>query len=71
MAMSRVRVVTPVLHSVPEAMEILGLSRTQIYELIRSRRLVTVTQGRRRLVPVVSIEEYVALLLRESRGDAA
>jgi hypothetical protein len=48
---------------------VVGLSRTQIYELIRSRRLVTVTQGRRRLVPADSISEYVQLLLRESGGD--
>lgn len=67
---------TRVLYDVPEAMELLSLSRTQIYELIRSRRLVTVTQGRRRLVPATSITQYVALLLRESesgrdRGYAA
>ena len=60
-----------VLYNVVESMELLSLSRTQIYELIRSGRLMTVTQGRRRLVPASAIEEYVALLLRESRGDAA
>ena len=65
------RVMTPVraLYDVPEAMALLSLSRTQIYELIRSRRLVTVTQGRRRLVPADSISEYVQLLLREAGGD--
>jgi excisionase family DNA binding protein len=57
------------LYDVPEAMTLLSLSRTQIYELIRSRRLVTVTQGRRRLVPADSISEYVQLLLREAGGD--
>src|SRR4029450_8067872 len=57
------------LYDVPEAMALLNLSRTQIYELIRSRRLVTVTQGRRRLVPADSISEYVQLLLREAGGD--
>ena len=57
------------LYDVPEAMALLSLSRTQIYELIRSRRLVTVTQGRRRLVPADSISEYVQLLLREAGGD--
>jgi excisionase family DNA binding protein len=65
---------TRVLYDVQEAMALLNLSRTQVYELIRSRRLVTVTQGRRRLVPAASIAEYVALLLRESesgRGHAA
>ena len=57
------------LYDVPEAMALLSLSRTQIYELIRTRRLVTVTQGRRRLVPADSISEYVQLLLREAGGD--
>ena len=57
-----------VLYDVQEAMALLSLSRTQVYELIRSRRLVTVTQGRRRLVPASSITEYVGLLLRESEG---
>ena len=58
------------LYDVPEAMALLSLSRTQIYELIRSERLVTVTQGRRRLVPAGSITDYVQLLLREA-GEAA
>jgi excisionase family DNA binding protein len=58
-----------VLYSVPEAMALLNLSRTQIYELIRTSRLVTVTQGRRRLVPADSIADYVQLLLAE-RGAA-
>ena len=56
-------------------MALLNLSRTQIYELIRTSRLVTVTQGRRRLVPADSITGYVQLLLAECRagghGDAA
>ena len=56
-------------YDVPEAMALLSLSRTQIYELIRSRRLLTVTQGRRRLVPADSISEYVQLLLREAGDD--
>lgn len=64
-----VRRVNPVLFSVPEAMEMLGMSRTVIYELIRSDRLVTVTQGRRRLVPASAIADYVALLLVEARSD--
>ena len=56
------------LYSVPEAMALLNLSRTQIYELIRTSRLVTVTQGRRRLVPAGSITDYVQLLLEEYRA---
>jgi len=50
-------------------MALLNLSRTQIYELIRTSRLVTVTQGRRKLVPADSITEYVQLLLAERGGS--
>jgi excisionase family DNA binding protein len=56
------------LYSVPEAMALLNLSRTQIYELVRTSRLVTVTEGRRRLVPAESITDYVQLLLEEGRA---
>ena len=59
------------LYSVPEAMALLNLSRTQIYELIRTSRLVTVTQGRRRLVPADSITDYIQLLLAERGGQRA
>jgi excisionase family DNA binding protein len=57
------------LYDVPETMALLSLSRTQLYELIRSRRLATVTVGRRRLVPATAIEEYVAELVRKAGGD--
>ena len=54
------------LYRVPEAMRILSLSRTVIYELIRSGRLRSVTQGRARLIPASAIAEYVALLESEA-----
>lgn len=59
------------LYRVPEVMVILSLSRTVIYELIRSERLRTVRQGRLRLIPAAAVAEYVALLERESRRGAA
>lgn len=60
-----------VLYRVPEAMELLSMSRTVIYEQIRAGRLRTVHQGRARLVPASAIADYVALLERESTGRAA
>lgn len=53
-------------YDVTEAMALLNLSRSQIYELIRSDRLLTVTVGRRRLVPAEAIKFYVALLVSEA-----
>jgi excisionase family DNA binding protein len=54
------------LYRIPEAMELLSMSRTVIYEEIRAGRLKTVTQGRSRLVPASAIADYVDLLLSEA-----
>ena len=60
MAVSKVRATVPaVLYGVDEAAEALRLSRSLLYELIRSGRLRTVKAGRRRLVPVAALDEYV------------
>jgi len=56
------------LYRVPEAMAVLSLSRSVIYEMIRSGRLRSVTQGRARLIPATAIAEYVALLEAEARA---
>src|SRR5215203_3673089 len=63
-----------VLYRVEEAVILLGLSRSQLYELIRSGRLQTVTEGRVRLIPAAAIDAYVSLLTVEARaagGDDA
>jgi excisionase family DNA binding protein len=54
------------LYSVVEAMTLLSLSRTTIYEEFRAGRLESVHRGRTRLVPAVAIADYVALLRREA-----
>lgn len=54
--------VVVLMYSVEEAALALGLSRSRIYELIRSRQLRTVKQGRRRLVSIAAIEDYIAAL---------
>ena len=55
------------LYKVTEAMIMLSMSRSVIYEQIRAGRLRSVTQGRSRLIPASAIGEYIALLERESR----
>lgn len=56
------RGIPAILYRVDEAAEALRLSRSVIYELIRSGQLRTVKVGRRRLVPVCALEEYVRAL---------
>jgi excisionase family DNA binding protein len=56
------------LYRVRDAMAVLSLSRSVIYEQIRSGRLRSVTQGRSRLIPASAIAEYVALLESEARA---
>lgn len=53
------------LYRVADAMVVLSLSRSVIYEQIRSGRLRSVTQGRARLIPASAITDYIALLERE------
>jgi excisionase family DNA binding protein len=62
---------TKALYRVSEAMAILSLSRTVIYELMRSGRLRSVKEGAARLIPARAIVEYVALLEDESMRRAA
>ncbi|OZM79935.1 helix-turn-helix domain-containing protein [Pseudonocardia sp. MH-G8] len=57
------------LYRIPEAMQLLSLSRTVIYEQIRAGRLRSVRQGRARLIPADAIADYVALLITESGHD--
>ena len=59
-----------VLCRVEEAVVLLGLSGSQLYELIRSGRLQTVTEGRVRLIPAAAIDAYVSLLTIEAEADA-
>ncbi len=54
------------LYRVVDAMVVLSMSRSVIYEQIRSGRLRSVTQGRARLIPASAIADYIALLERES-----
>jgi excisionase family DNA binding protein len=54
------------LYRVTEAMELLSLGRSAIYEQLRSGRLPSVKEGRTRLVPAWAIARYVSLLTSEA-----
>ena len=54
------------LYKVPDAMRVLNLSRTVVFELLRTGRLRSVKQGRTRLIPASAIQDYIALLEREA-----
>ncbi len=56
------------LYRVTEAMALLSLSRSVLYEELRCGRLRSVHVGRTRLIPATAITEYVALLEREAAG---
>ena len=59
------------LYSVSDAMRMLRLSRTVIYELIRSGRLRSVKEGRARRITAAAIRDYITLLETEAQTEGA
>ncbi|MGW0980291.1 helix-turn-helix domain-containing protein [Streptomyces xiamenensis] len=59
-------ILEPALYRVPDAVRVLNLSRTVVYDLIRTGRLRTVCEGRARRIPASAIRDYVALLEKEA-----
>ncbi len=57
------------LYRVTDAMRLLSLSRSVIYEQIRAGRLRTVRQGRTRLIPASAIDDYISLLEQEAKAS--
>ncbi|MBA0127310.1 helix-turn-helix domain-containing protein [Haloechinothrix sp. YIM 98757] len=57
------------LYRISEAMRLLSMSRSVIYEQIRSGRLRSVKQGRTRLVPAQAIHDYIQLLIHETEDN--
>lgn len=66
MSSANVTELTKYLYKVPEAMALLSMSRSVIYEQMRAGRLRFVKQGRATLVSEAAIRDYVALLEREA-----
>ena len=59
----------PALYKVADAVHVLRLSRSEIYEQIRAGRLRIVKQGRATLITAAAIADYIALL--EAEAEAA
>ncbi len=56
------------LYRIKDAMVILSMGRSVLYEQIRSGRLRSVTQGRTRLIPASAIADYIKLLEQEANA---
>ncbi|MDG9686829.1 helix-turn-helix domain-containing protein [Streptomyces sp. DH18] len=50
---------TAELLTVPEVMARLKLGRSTVYDLIRSRRLVSITIGRARRIPADAVRDFI------------
>jgi excisionase family DNA binding protein len=54
------------LYRVCQAGEVLSLSRSVVFDLMRMGRLRSVKEGRTRLIPLSALRDYVELLEREA-----
>ncbi|MER7539569.1 helix-turn-helix domain-containing protein [Streptomyces sp. NPDC097704] len=57
---------TAELLTVPEVMARLKLGRSTVYDLIRSRRLVSLTIGRARRVPADAVRDFIDNQIEEA-----
>ncbi|MFD7945161.1 helix-turn-helix domain-containing protein [Streptomyces sp. NPDC059744] len=58
--------VTAELLTVPEVMARLKLGRSTVYDLIRSRRLTSITIGRSRRVPADAVREFITCEIKKA-----
>lgn len=58
-------------YTVDEAVGATGLSRSRLYHAIAHRELATFKAGRRRMVSLKALQEYIGRLERESTKGAA
>jgi excisionase family DNA binding protein len=52
--------------TVPEVMARLKLSRSTVYDLIRTRRIASITIGRSRRIPALALTAYIHHHLEEA-----
>jgi excisionase family DNA binding protein len=58
------------LHQVSEAVELTGIGRSKLYELMGSGELESVKCGKRRLIPAEALMAFVERLRAEQRQPA-
>ncbi|CAN3980479.1 helix-turn-helix domain-containing protein [Kitasatospora purpeofusca] len=56
----------PEVLTVPEVMTALRMSRSKVYDLIRSKKLGTITEGRSRRIPVECLAAYIRTKMEEN-----
>ena len=52
--------------TIPEAAQVLGVSRSILYQLVQAGEVATIKIGRSRRVPIVALEQYVSARLTPS-----
>lgn len=57
-----------VLYTVPDVVRVLNLSRSVVFELLRTGRLRSVKEGRSRRIPASAVRDYLALLEQEAHA---
>ena len=62
---------TKPVYELGEGFDLLGIGRAHGYKEIKAGRLQIIKNGRRTLIPAHAIDEYIALLEKETEGRAA
>ncbi|WP_405365580.1 helix-turn-helix domain-containing protein [Kitasatospora sp. NBC_00039] len=58
--------IPPVALEVPEVMEALRMSRSKVYDLIRTKKLGSFKEGGSRRIPVTALHDYVRIKMEEA-----
>lgn len=68
MGLPEASTVQPVFCTIPDALTILGIRRTKLYELARDGEIERVKIGKRTLFPVESIHAYTNRIIEQARA---
>ncbi|MFM9616126.1 helix-turn-helix domain-containing protein [Streptomyces niveiscabiei] len=56
----------PTLLTVPDVMVRLQLGKSKVYDLIRTKRLASFTEGRARRIPETAVQDYIRTRLEDA-----